>query len=280
MVTTVGIAQRRWLRHRATDLRTESIRTYRDHMASVVRSCGPDLPVDEWGRSECVTWWHDQSHLGPRTLRHRLSAVRLWARWCVLHELMASDPTMHLPTVRAPRSVPRALTARQVEQAWHACPDDRTRMIVSLMVHEGLRRAEVAGLDWADIDLPRRSMTVRGKGGHERTLPLSTTTAELLDGEQRRWGAVVASTARAGAHMTPMHVGALVQVALDGAGVAATPHALRHTAASDALDGGCPIRTVQRFLGHTSVTSTEIYLRRDISDLRQAVDDRPYRLGS
>lgn len=273
----LGPCCRRWLRHRRTDLRPDSIRTYRVHCQSLIRVHGPDLPVDMWDRDLCDLWWQQQSHLAARTLRHRLSVVHQWATWCVQHDWMTVDPTVTLPRVRTPRTVPRALTCAQVEALWRACRDRRTRLAVSLMVHEGLRRSETAGLDWADVDLGRRRMTVLGKGGHRRTLPLSRATAGLLEGDCRRWGPVLRSID--GHALTAGYVAELVTDAMRRAGVAGSPHALRHTAASDALDAGCPIRTVQRFLGHSTVTTTEIYLRRDVGDLAAAVDGRPYVLG-
>lgn len=60
------------------------------------------------------------------------------------------------------------------------------------------------------------------------------------------------------------------------AGVDATAHCLRHTAATDALHAGCDIRTVQKFLGHSTVTTTERYLPWEVDDLRRAVDARQY----
>jgi len=274
---TVGSATRAWLRHRRTDLRPESIRNYRGHLDSVIRCCGPDLPAADWDRDRCDEWWTAQAHLAARTLRHRLSCIHQWCVWCVRHDLMATDPTVMLPRIRAPRGVPRALTVAQVERLWRCCSDDRTRLAVSLMVHEGLRRGEVARLDWAEVDVDRRAMTVVGKGGHERVLPISTATAALLEGDRRRWGPVLRSRID-GTGLTPGYVAELVTGAMRGAGVPGSPHALRHTAASDALDGGCPIRTVQRFLGHTTVAMTEVYLRRDVGDLAAAVEGRPYRL--
>lgn len=274
---TVGGAARAWLRHRRTDLRPESIRTYRGHLDSVIRACGPDWPIAAWGRDECDRWWQAQAHLAPRTLRHRRSAIHQWCEWCVLHGLMPSDPTVVLPRIRAPRGVPRSLTAVQVERVWAACRDDRTRLAVSLMVHEGLRRGEVARLDWSDIDIDRRLMTVRGKGGQDRVLPIGHVTAMMLTADSRRWGPALRARGN-GRPLTPGYVAELVTAALGRAGVAGSPHALRHTAASDALDAGCSIRAVQRFLGHSTVAVTEVYLRRDVSDLRLAVDDRPYRL--
>ena len=273
----LGPCCRRWLRHRRTDLRPDSIRTYRVHCQSLIRVHGPDLPVDMWDRDLCDLWWQQQSHLAARTLRHRLSVVHQWATWCVQHDWMTVDPTVTLPRVRTPRTVPRALTAGQVERLWRRC-DQRTRLAVSLMVHEGLRRGEAARLDWSDIDRARATVTVDGKGGDRRMVPLSAATAALLDGERRQWGPVLRSRIDPSAPLTAGHVGDLVAAAMHAAGISGSPHALRHTAASDALDSGCPIRTVQQFLGHMTVATTEVYLRRDCGDLRAAVDHRPYRL--
>lgn len=243
------------------------------------RMCGPQLACDRWGRDQCEHWWEAQEHLAAPTLRHRLSCVRQWCQWCVVREFMASDPTAWLPRVRQPRAVPRALTEDQVRAIWSACATNRGRLAVALMLFEGLRRGEAARLDWADIDMARATMRVVGKGRQERLVPISEVTSGLLAGCGRQWGPVLRSETT-GRRLTAGHVATLVRDTMAAAGVSATPHALRHTAASDALDAGCPIRTVQRFLGHATVQSTEVYLRRDVSDLRLAVDGRRYELGA
>lgn len=275
---TLGEACRRWIRFRRADLRAESVRSYSSHLGSLIRAHPPTMPVAHWGRAECEVWWQAQGHLTARTLRHRLSCVHQWATWCVLHDLMATDPTAFLPRVRQPKSVPRALTVEQVEAVWQACPDARSRLCVSLMLHEGFRRGEVARLDWAHLDLGRRRVVVDGKGGHSRTLAVSAATLRLLEAEPYRWGPVVRSKMNPSKSLTPGYIAELVGGVFAAAGVEATGHCLRHTAASDALESGCSIRTVQRFLGHSMVSSTEVYLRADTTDLIATVDGRPYHL--
>lgn len=159
---------------------------------------------------------------------------------------------------------------------WAACPDLRSRLCVSLMLHEGLRRGEVARLQWGDLYPADRVMVVRGKGGHERVVPVSAATWALLDGAPRRAAHVVWSLRRPYLGVMPETVTDIVRDVMRTAGVQATPHALRHTAATDALRAGVDLRTVQKFLGHATVVTTERYLPWLVDDLRPAVDTRQY----
>ena len=221
--------------------------------------------------------------MAAATARSRLSQVRAFCRWCVKHHYMTVDPTMDVRGPRPPRHVPRSLRLVQVEASLDAAPDRRARLMMLLMVQEGLRACEVAGLELGDIDPVERLMLVRGKGGHERVLPISDETFAAMEdylGEHPATaGPLVRSYNHCARAISPSWVSRLTSIWMHTAGVPDSGHSLRHTAATDMLRAGANIRDVQAVLGHASIATTGRYLGWSMVDLRKATAGRRYLRG-
>jgi site-specific recombinase XerD len=148
------------------------------------------------------------------------------------------------------------------------CRDNRERLIVLLMRREGLRAIEVANLELADIDSGEHSMIVRGKGGHERALPVTVEVWSAIETYLAERGtfdghllqAYQQSYANSEDGITPKYVARLVGDAFRRAGVRASGHSLRHTFATELLRNGAHLRDVQTALGHVSISTTQIYI--------------------
>jgi len=135
-------------------------------------------------------------------------------------------------------------------------------------------------LQHGDIDLAERLILIRGKGGHERALPVTTETAKAINAylaeHPAHVGPLVRSFSRPNKGIGAQHISVLVSQWLHNADVPATAHALRHTAATDMLRGGAHVRDVQHALGHQSLATTQKYLPWIVGDLRQAMEGRRY----
>lgn len=226
-------------------------------------------------------WIADRSTVAPATLRYELSVIRPYLQWLVAEGVLKKDPSFQIRGPKKPREVPRALAAADVARLLHYCPDTRARLIVSLMVQEGLRCLEVASLQLSDVDLVDETILVVGKGGHERLLPLSDETRTLISRylhEQRvSAGPLVRSQLDPSKGIAAARVSILVGEWMRDAQVRGSAHALRHTAASDMLDHGANVRAVQLALGHASMGTTQRYLRRsEGKGLREAMGGRRY----
>jgi integrase len=189
-----------------------------------------------------------------------------------------------IPRVRGTRSVPRALNADQVSRFVRSLDTPKQRVIVGAMLWLGLRCAEVANMNVEDINEREASVLVNGKGGHERMIPIPPEFApflnDWLDYRRRLPGPLVFG--REGRY-NPTTISTLVSQWMRASGVKVasldgrSAHSLRHTAASDVLDRGANIRTVQELLGHQHLSTTSTYLRRaKLDDLRKAMGGRDY----
>lgn len=211
-----------------------------------------------------------------------LGTIRGFTAWCVDTDRLRADPAARIKPPKRPRLAPRELTRHESAQVLLACPDARAAVILSLAFHEGLRRAEIARLEIADVDRTFSNVHVIGKGGHERYVPLSLATQMALDRYLGEFPAASGPLIRSyqfptrGLH--PDTITILVSRIMRDAGVKVrawdgkSAHAGRHTFAGALLDNGADIRDVSNVLGHASLAPTWRYLAR-----RQQVENvRPF----
>jgi site-specific recombinase XerD len=175
---------------------------------------------------------------------------------------------------RRPRRLPETPKPEEVDAALQALGADgplaaRNRALVELVYSAGLRSAEAVGLDLGDVDFDREQIHVRGKGGKERIVPLGEEAAHAL---ARYLHEARPRLAR----------GAENAVFLSARGrrldtstlrrVFANPHRLRHAFATHLLEGGADLRTIQDLLGHSSLSTTQLYSHVDGRRLRRVYD--------
>jgi site-specific recombinase XerD len=208
--------------------------------------------------------------LAPATIARKIAAVRSFLRFTL-------GPTQVPDTPLGPRRqrrLPDTPKAAEVEAALEALEGDgplalRNRALVELVYSAGLRASEAVGLDLADVDFDREQLHVRGKGGKERIVPLGEEAAHVL--------AHYLHEAR-----PELARGAENAVFLSARGrrldtstlrrVFANPHRLRHAFATHLLEGGADLRTIQELLGHSSLSTTQLYSHVDGRRLRRVYD--------
>lgn len=282
-VPTVGGLALRYVDERKNlgQLTGESPRTVRYRLNLFVEHAGHDLSIRRVTRRR-IERWLISMHVSNATLRVRLSAVRSFLDWCVAHGYINHNPALGIEAAKQPHLLPpRALEHDQVASIYRQCPNLRAELIVTLMVQEGLRAGEVARLEVGDVDLTNMTLCVTGKGGHQRAIPITTEAERALRlylGERRfAAGPLVRSLMDEHRGVNAGTVSRIVSRVMHDAGLEESGHALRHTCASDLLERGVHVRTVQYILGHSSLQTTQRYLRRHVGDLREAMEGRSYR---
>ena len=271
-----------WVRGRVSrgELRPHSGDVELSHLRRLVALHG-ERPPGDLNRATILAYQQAIAHLKPRTRRSAMSSVSRFCRWLVQEGHLNADPCVGLDRVRVGKRVPRALTAAQARKVVEAADTAALSVIVRLMLGCGLRCCEVSALDVDDFDPVERTLAVRGgKGGNERVLPVPAHVAETLDRyiSDRVDGPLVAAPARLSAQRISKQVAALMtRAGVHTPGDGRTAHALRHTAASDVLEACHDLRVVQQMLGHTSLATTEIYLRvANLGQMREAMEGRMY----
>jgi site-specific recombinase XerD len=230
-----------------------------------------------------------ERHNGDAAVNRHVVVLRGFYRAMVaMGELEAQrNPLAHFPKLRPPqRKLPRVLSEPEVERLLEAPESDtvlglRDRALLQLLYGTGLRASEAASLRERDVDLEQALVTVSGKGGHERSVPLNAAVSEALRGYRRARGRATPEApffvSRRGRALTR---GAVYERVRTGARRArlsqrVSPHRLRHTFATHLVRAGVGIVTIRDLLGHRQITSTQLYLHVTAQDLREAADRHP-----
>ncbi len=229
--------------------------------------------------------------LARSTMARRASAARTFTGWAARTGRMEHDPSTRLAAPRREQHLPTVLRVEQAAalldlatvRADDADPTHlRDRAALELLYGTGIRVAELVGLDVDDVDLDRGVVRVVGKGDKQRTVPFGLPAARAArDWVARGRPRLVQPTSgpalllgRRGRRWDQRQVRTLVHDLLREAdlGIDASPHALRHSAATHMLDGGADLRSVQELLGHASLATTQVYTHVSVERLRRSYE--------
>jgi site-specific recombinase XerD len=228
--------------------------------------------------------------LAAASLGRKAAALRTCFKYLARRGLVAANPAADLGTPRGPRRLPVVLKQRQVAELL-ARPEAvdavglRDRAILELLYATGMRVGELCGLRLPDVDLGDDSVRVTGKGGKQRVLPFGAPARVALlrylsEGRSAmvpRQGDVSTREAlfynRRSKPMTPRDVrGMLERYRVGIAPEGTSPHTLRHSFATHLLEGGADLRSVQEFLGHVALTTTQAYTHVSNERLRRVYE--------
>ena len=218
------------------------------------------------------------------TTARRLSALKQFYRFLYGEALREDNPAAAIAAPRRGRALPHSLSETQVTALLEAARSGFERQglsqaaqrqalrlycLVELLYATGLRASELVGLPMAALQGDRRFLTIRGKGGRERLVPLSVTAQAVLEKWlKRRESTACKSSAwvfpsRGGqGHLSRQRLGQELKKLAAAAGLEAaqvSPHVLRHAFASHLLSHGADLRAVQQMLGHADISTTQIY---------------------
>jgi integrase/recombinase XerC len=223
--------------------------------------------------------------LAPRSLARTLSAWRAYFRWLAKRGVVEVNPCDGLKAPKRPKGLPKALSIDQSQALLDApaetAAEIRDKAMFELFYSSGLRLSELASLDLnGGIDLAEGVVTVTGKRGKTRSVPLGGKAAEAI----RAWLDCRVELAKAdesalfvgarGARIAPRSIEQRLDLWTKriGLGVHVHPHMLRHSFASHVLQSSGDLRAVQEMLGHASIATTQIYTHLDFQHLAQVYD--------
>jgi integrase/recombinase XerD len=223
--------------------------------------------------------------LSIRTQAQRMGMIKGFTRYLKECDYLLHDPAEAIQLPKKPKRLPRViLSAKEVKKLLSVC-DMRTnkgyrnRIILELLYDTAIRRAEVANIRLADLDLNAGYILIHGKGDKDRVVPMSQRVCGLVQNyilmvrpnfvSNEDPGHLVLN--RWGQKMDPNAVWAVVKRCAHLAGIRknTTTHTFRHTCATHMLKNGAPVRHLQEMLGHESLESTQIYTHVTINDLKQ-----------
>jgi integrase/recombinase XerC len=292
-----------FLRHLAKerDVSPNTVLAYRRDLAEFVAFLGNYYGTGAWSWEgvDRLAMRGFLAHLnrrgvGKRTISRTLSGVRSFYRWMHRNEMVESNPARAVGAPKLEKHLPGYLDRAQIDLLFQmaearAMEGDFTAVrnlaILELFYSTGVRLSELQGLGMGDLDLVSQQVKVRGKGRKERIVPIGDhAVLALRNYEAKRddllrnrrggragveRGAYFLSRTgkRIGVRMVQKVVSGFLDQIDEDAGLSV--HSLRHTFATHLLDAGADLRAVQELLGHSSISTTQIYTHTSVERLKQ-----------
>ena len=274
-------------------LRTErnasehTVRNYRSDLLDYARWCSR-AGVDALGASHRDIRSYlanlEEAQYSRRTINRRLSSLRAFFGWLNISGISQNDPVAVIQGPKIAQRLPRVIKPDDMLKilSVHADSDDPSEMrdqaILEFLYACGARISEASDLLFRDVDFSSKQVKVFGKGGKERIIPLHEMAVETMRSyawvarPQLLKGSTCASffVSTRGNKMGADALRKMFKATLARAGVdvSLTPHDIRHTFATDLLEGGADLRSVQEMLGHESLSTTQIYTHLSTSRLK------------
>jgi integrase/recombinase XerD len=237
--------------------------------------------------------WLKSTRLAPTSINRTLSAVKGFYKYAHL-EFGISNPTLEIVSRRIPRKLPKALSIDEITGLINSAKREgdpislRDFAMLELLYSSGARVSEIVGVNTSDISITQTNdgdvtvLKLRGKGSKERIVPLGKfAVAALEDYFTRTRPSLAAKNSKnepalflnsRGRRLSRQSAWQIVLDAAVATGLVGkvSPHVFRHSYATHLLDGGADIRVVQELLGHSSVTTTQIYTLITIDKVRES----------
>jgi integrase/recombinase XerD len=235
-----------------------------------------------------VRFVHQESRAGlsARSMARLVSALKSFFKFLILSGFLKKNPATQLSTPSTWLALPKVLTVKEVEDLLRA-PDEkkpqglRDRAMLEVLYGSGLRVSELVTLKPADVNLDEGFLICRGKGGKERIVPLGREACGYAGRYLREVRVRFEGGAspflfltRRGKGFTRQGFWKLLKAHAEKAGLAPriSPHILRHSFATHLLERGADLRSVQLMLGHSQITTTQIYTHVSRERLRRVYD--------
>jgi integrase/recombinase XerD len=260
---------------------SNDLRHLEDHASTVGK------PLDNFGKGELVQWLRHQARQGlsPGTIARRISSVRGFYKYLQLDGVIKQSPAEELVAPRRAKQLPQYLSEDEVAKLIKAVSTEtpegiRDCAMLELLYATGLRVSELVNLSTGDIDLVRSLLRCSGKGNKQRLIPIGRDAVQALrrylgtrlsvcDGQTSSYLFVKAG----GKGLTRQEVWKILKRCAEETGIKnANPHSWRHSFATHITQRGADSRTVQALLGHSDLSTTQIYTHLSKSNLRETLD--------
>jgi integrase/recombinase XerC len=266
-----------------------TVKSYQRDIKRLSNYC-TDKPIHNWTdlkqsdiRSHIAS--RHRQGISSKSLQRELSAIRSFYNFLLKKHLADSNPAQHVKAPKQARKLPKTLDVDQIngllEAGTNSTLEIRDLAMFELFYSSGLRLSELAALNLTDVDLPDHSLIVRtGKGGKSRILPIGSKAITAINNwlQQRLKNVVVSESAlfvsTRGTRLGQRSIELRLEQWCKKKGIAEHihPHMLRHSFASHLLESSEDLRAVQELLGHSNISTTQIYTHLDFQHLADVYD--------
>ena len=210
---------------------------------------------------------HDKNY-SPTSITRKIAAIRGWFRWLSANEIIKNDPSTGVELPKLTKKLPKVMTVSEIEKILTNHLNDIESVILELLYGAGLRVSELVNLDMNNIELSSRYVRCTGKGSKERIIPIGEKAKKsilkyLKDREillkKYKLETKHFLIKDNGHFVTRQDVYVFIRKQGEILKKHISPHTLRHSFATHMLENGADLRVVQELLGHSDVSTTQIY---------------------
>ena len=210
---------------------------------------------------------HDKNYT-PTSVTRKLAAIRGWFRWLSANEIISSDPSLSIELPKLTKKLPKVLSIEEIENILKSNLNTTESVIIELLYGAGLRVSELVNLEINNIDLSSRYVRCTGKGSKERIIPIGEKAKKAVQ-KYLKYREIIEKKYKPdtkqfllkdnGHLMTRQDIYVFIRKQGELLKKHISPHTLRHSFATHMLENGADLRVVQELLGHSDVSTTQLY---------------------
>jgi len=228
---------------------------------------------------------YSSQEIESTTINRTISSIKGFHKYLINNEIMVNDPSKNIASLKTSQKLPTVLSYDEIELIISSINEScingvRDKSIVSLLYSSGLRVSELINLNLSSLILEENILRIIGKGNKERIVPIGIKAKLLLENYISNYRPIYSNRGNSqgivylsnrGTLLSRKTVWNLVKTYSNTAGIdkKVTPHTFRHSFASHLLEGGADLRIVQELLGHSSISTTQIYTHLDKTYLKE-----------
>jgi len=209
-----------------------------------------------------------EKKLSSTSVMRKTASLRGFFKWLCANEFCEKNPALTLEPPKVPKKLPKVMTLEEINKILAENLNKKEKVIVELLYGCGLRVSELVGLKLNDIDLNGKYLRCVGKGSKERIVPIGSLALKAIKNYQKERDFILQTTKKStknlllaenGKCITRQDVYILIHKLGEKIHKSISPHTLRHSFATHLLENGADLRVVQELLGHSDVSTTQLY---------------------